>query len=171
MSSKQLATVEQPKAIVGLSITKDKAEKLLSSSARSIPSAGDYWSPQEGETKKVIIFGMAELLAQQGDKKDLKPHILMGEVKINNGIMSTVNITNCSARLVSGIRSLLYIPLASGEYVYMADGSIIESEQLPITAIVAGRDIVAISYMGKRKNSSNVYLSDRWSINKLVAGE
>lgn len=171
MSSNQLATVEQPKAIAGLSITKEKAEQLLSQSAQSIPSSGDYWSPQEGDVKRVIIFGMAELLAQHGDRRDLKPHVLMGEVKINNGVISTINLVNCSTRLVSNIRNLLYIPLLSGEYVCMSDGSIIEEDKLPLTAIVAGKDIVAISYAGKRKNSGNSYLSDRWSINKLVAGE
>ena len=169
MSSQLVAT--QAKTMASLAITKDTAERLLAPSALSIPSSGDYWSPQEGDVKKVIIFGMSELLAQHGDRQDLKPHVLMGEIKINNGIMSTINLVNCSTRLVSNIRNLLYIPTTSGEFVSMADGSIVDQNSLPTTAIVAGKDIVAISYAGKRKNSGNSYLSDRWSINKLVAGE
>lgn len=168
--STQLATTSSM-SVAGLGITAEKAEKLLSKNAQSIPSSGDYWSPQEGDVKRVIIFGIAEMMAQHGDRQDLKAHLLMGEVRVNNGVMSTINFVNCSTRLVSNMRSLLYIPLVSGEFVSMADGTIIPPEKLPATAIVAGRDIAVISYTGKRKNSQNSFMSDRWSINKLVAGD
>ncbi|CAA7195424.1 hypothetical protein [Chryseobacterium potabilaquae] len=104
----------------------------------------EYWTPEkEGEYKVGVIIDLRDepCLTEEGETIML-PCIVMISQRQDK---SFETIRNGSKRLVAAIESAL-------------DGG----------EVVMGQTPVKVSFVGKKKNKSNSYSSDRWSVRSII---
>ena len=107
--------------------------------------SSEYWTPEkEGEYKVGVILSITEEEYTNPDKEEtiLLPCVTM---IAQNEDLSFATIRNGSVRLVATIQKAL-------------DNGDIEFGTAP----------VKITYIGKKKNKNNSFMSDRWSVKPLV---
>ena len=110
-----------------------------------IDLCGNYWTPEaEGETKRVYFVGIEpqKVLSSDGSNEiiDLVCAVFLEQLPDT----SVRTITNGSRRLVGVLEA------------YIAQGHIGHGTPLQI------------AYMGKKKNKTNSFMSDSWSIKPLI---
>lgn len=107
--------------------------------------SSEYWTPEkEGEYKVGIIVDIKE--EKYTDEKSGETVVLPCVIMLaQNEDLSFTTIRNGSKRLVATIESAI----ESGEVI---------PEQTP----------VRISYTGKKKNKTNSFISDKWSVKPLI---
>ena len=107
--------------------------------------SSEYWTPEEADEYKVgVVVEIREesyTNDETGETIDLPCIIMLSQAK--DGSFSTIR--NGSKRLVATIENAI----TSGEIVY-------------------GRTPIRISYQGKKRNKTNAFSSDRWSVKSLV---
>lgn len=103
-----------------------------------------YWTPEvEGEYKVGVVIELKEETYEndKGDKIDLPCVIMLSQ----NEDLSFSTLRNGSKRLYATIEGAI----ESGE-------------------IVLGKTPVRIAYVGKAKNKTNSFQSDRWSVKPII---
>lgn len=107
--------------------------------------SSDYWTPEDkGEYKVGVILGVKEepYVDEATGESVMLPCIKMLAQEVD-GTFSTVR--NGSKRLVATIENAI----ESGEIVF---------EKTP----------VKVEYLGKSKNKTNAFKSDRWSVKPII---
>ncbi len=103
----------------------------------------DYWTPATvGESKKLFFdkIGDRKVLDQKtGEVLELECAFFLEQIKNQNGT-KVKSISNGSKKLVSAIEG---------------------------NDIQRGTPLL-VTYLGKKKNVSNIYMSDQWSIKPLI---
>lgn len=107
--------------------------------------SSEYWTPEkEGEYKVGVILEVKDEVyvnEQTGEEVNLPCAIILSQ----NEDLTFSTIRNGSKRLVATI-----------------EGAVSQGE------IVPGKTPVKITFIGKAKNKTNGFLSDRWSVKPLI---
>ena len=110
-----------------------------------MPLAVEYWSPVEGDEKRVFIAGI---------NYHEVPDLETGEVKQLECVMMLERQGDSLMRYIS----------ASKVLVGNIKDAIKRSEIIPMSTLTP----VAIRFLGQKKNKSNGKLSHRWLITPLI---
>ena len=114
---------------------------LSKAEVNPVELSGEYWSPEsEGETKRVFFAGLAEENVLEMETGENRTLVVAKFVEQKDGKLRAVR--NGSRRLV-------------GIFEQFAN------------AVKPG-DAFEITYLGKKKNSTNSFKSDNWSVKPLV---
>jgi hypothetical protein len=102
----------------------------------SVDLSGEYWTPEEGETKRLIFWSVEQRTVP--DQKD--------------------------ANKLVDLQCCVFIdPQASGQHKTLANGSKRLVAAFENTEMQQGTP-VQITYVGKKRNRTNANLSDHWSV-------
>lgn len=108
--------------------------------------SSEYWTPEiQGEYRVGVVIDLKDQTyeSDNGDKIELPCVIMLAQ----NEDLSFSTIRNGSKRLYATVESAL----DSGE-------------------IVMGKTPVRIAFIGKAKNKTNSFQSDRWSVKPIILG-
>lgn len=108
----------------------------------SVDLSGEYWTPADGETKRLIFWSVEQRTVP--DQKDPEKH---------------VELPCC----------VFIDPQVDGQHKTLSNGSKRLVAAFENSAIAQGTP-VQIQYMGKKRNRTNANLSDHWSVFVLKKG-
>lgn len=114
---------------------------LSKAEAEPVELSGEYWTPEkEGETRRLFFVGLnMETVVEMESGESRELLVAQFAENVNGGLRA---VRNGSRRLVG----------------------IFESFQ----ASIKPGDAFEIIYLGKKKNVSNSYKSDNWSVKRLI---
>lgn len=141
MEEKNLAAVAQQPGNAVSVVDFSKLPNLNEAQVDPVELSGEYWTPEtEGESKRVFFAGLVEESVLEMESGETRQLIVAKFVEQRNGQLRAVR--NGSRRLV-GI-----------------------FEQFANTVKIG--DAFEITYLGKKKNSTNSFKSDNWSVKSLT---
>lgn len=133
-----------PKSTENNLATIDQLPNLHNAKTSPRELSSTYWTPEtEGEYKVGVAMEVKDEIYEndKGDKIELPCVVMLSQEE--NGSFSTIR--NGSKRLVATIENAI----ESGE-------------------ISLGKTPIRIAYLGKQKNKTNSFQSDRWSVKPII---
>lgn len=137
---------QQPENAVSV-VDFSRLPNLNEAQVNPVELSGEYWTPEkEGESKRVFFAGLVEESVLEMESGETRQLIVVKFVEQRDGQLRAIR--NGSRRLVG-----IFEQFANPDN--------------PNPTVKIG-DAFEITYLGKRKNSTNSFKSDNWSVKPLT---